>query len=68
MLLGIDIGNTHITLGLFDKEKLIYDFRLTTKITRTSDEYGIILEDLLRSRNVSKEDLDDVSTRYYAFI
>ncbi len=60
MLLGIDIGNTHITLGLFDKEKLIYDFRLTTKITRTSDEYGIILEDLLRSRNVSKEDLDDV--------
>lgn len=60
MLLAIDIGNTHITIGLFDGENLLYDFRLTTKITRTSDEYGIILEDLLRARGLGKEDIDDV--------
>ena len=60
MLLVIDIGNTHITLGLFDGQDLIANFRLTTKISRTSDEYGIILQDLLYSRNLSKKDISDV--------
>lgn len=60
MLMAIDIGNTNITLGLFDEEKLVYSFRLTTKTPRTSDEYGIVLEDLLRSKGVQKDDIDDV--------
>ncbi len=60
MLLGIDIGNTNITLGLFEDDKLVYSFRLTTKTPRTSDEYGIILEDLLRSKNVKKDEIKDV--------
>lgn len=60
MLLGIDIGNTNITLGLFEDDKLIYSFRLTTKTPRTSDEYGIILEDLLRSKNIKKDRINDV--------
>lgn len=60
MLLVIDIGNTHITLGLFEGQDLVGNFRLTTKISRTSDEYGIILQDLLYSRNLSKEDISDV--------
>ena len=41
MLLVIDVGNTNITLGIFSKEGLIGNFRLTTKMPRTSDEYGI---------------------------
>ena len=60
MLLVIDIGNTNITLGLFEDEKLIHSFRLTTKISRTSDEYGIIIEDLLSGRNIKKEQIEDV--------
>ncbi len=60
MLLGIDIGNTNITLGLFKDESLVHDFRLTTKTPRTSDEYGIILEDLLKSININKEEISDV--------
>lgn len=60
MLLGIDIGNTNITLGLFKDEGLVHDFRLTTKTPRTSDEYGIILEDLLKSININKEEISDV--------
>lgn len=31
MLLAIDVGNTNITIGVFDKEKLITTFRMTTK-------------------------------------
>ncbi len=60
MLLGIDIGNTNITLGIFDGDKLTHSFRLTTKITRTSDEYGIILEDLLSSQNLDKDRIKDI--------
>ncbi len=31
MLLVIDVGNTHITLGVFDKKELVGTFRLTTR-------------------------------------
>ena len=41
MLLAIDVGNTNITLGVFDGEKLGGIHRMTTGIERTSDEYGI---------------------------
>ena len=45
MLLVIDVGNTNITLGVFDKEELKATFRMTAKQPRTSDEYGIQLCD-----------------------
>ena len=41
MLLVVDVGNTNITLGVFDGEELSGTFRMTTKLPRTSDEYGI---------------------------
>ena len=31
MLVTVDIGNTNITIGIFDKEDLIGTYRLTTK-------------------------------------
>ena len=31
MLLVIDVGNTNITLGVFDKEELFGTFRMKTK-------------------------------------
>ena len=47
MILAIDVGNTNITIGVFEGKKLISTFRITTKIPRTSDEYGMILRQLL---------------------
>ena len=41
MLLTIDVGNTNITFGVFDRKKLVTTFRMTTKQLRTSDEYGV---------------------------
>ena len=38
MLVTVDIGNTNITIGIFDKEDLIGTYRLTTKVRRTSAE------------------------------
>ena len=52
MLLAIDIGNTNIVFGVFDKEDIIYNFRITTKTPRTSDEYGIIITQILTSNEI----------------
>ena len=60
MLLAIDVGNTNITIGVFQKEDLAANFRLTTKIARTSDEYGLLLCDLLRTRGIDPNCLEDV--------
>ena len=39
MLFAIDVGNTNITIGLFDGKKLVNKFRMITQTDRTSDEY-----------------------------
>jgi len=38
MLLAIDIGNTQVVLGVFDAERMISSWRLTTTPYRTADE------------------------------
>lgn len=53
MLLATDIGNTNITIGVFDGENLIHSWRLSTKISRTEDEYGIFIKNLFRESNVT---------------
>jgi type III pantothenate kinase len=48
-LLAIDVGNTNISLGLFDAaRKLHADWRLETRTGRTADEYVAILSELFR--------------------
>ena len=60
MLLVIDVGNTNITLGVFNGENLSATFRMTTKIQRTSDEYGIALNELIWHQGFEKSDIDDL--------
>jgi type III pantothenate kinase len=60
MLLAIDVGNTNITLGIWNGESLLGKFRMTTKIPRTSDEYGVLIYDLLRTREISPDEVKDV--------
>ncbi|MEE1314581.1 MAG: type III pantothenate kinase [Faecalimonas sp.] len=60
MLLVIDVGNTHITLGVFDGKELKATFRMTAKQPRTSDEYGIQLCELLTHRDFGVKDIEDV--------
>jgi type III pantothenate kinase len=47
-LLAIDVGNTQITVGAFQQEKLIHTWRLHTNAHATADELGILLHGLLR--------------------
>ncbi len=55
MLLTIDIGNTNITLGVFKEDEIIHFWRLSTDITRTEDEYGIFIKNLLRDKQIENE-------------
>ena len=59
MLLAIDVGNTNITIGVFDKEELIGNFRLTTRISRTSDEYGTVIGDILSQSGIEPASITD---------
>ena len=60
MLLTVDVGNTNITIGLFDGKKLEKTFRMTTGISRTSDEFGVFLGELLRMMNLPLNVIDKV--------
>ena len=58
MLLAVDVGNTNITIALFEGDKLVADWRLTTHHDRTADEVGMELSQLFGLRG---HDLKDVS-------
>lgn len=60
MLLVVDVGNTNITLGVFEKEELLTTFRLTTKMARTSDEYGITICNMIERNGLKVEDIDGI--------
>ena len=48
MLLTADIGNTNITLGLFDENKYINEFRLASDRDLSGEEYEILLKSLFK--------------------
>lgn len=51
MLLAIDVGNTNVTIGLFDgtseTSRLVHQFRLESARNRTADEYAVLVRALL---------------------
>lgn len=46
MLLALDVGNTNITIGVFDGPKLERHWRLRTVHDQTADEWGVLLRNL----------------------
>ncbi|MGV9314957.1 type III pantothenate kinase [Streptomyces sp. NPDC003691] len=47
MLLTIDVGNTHMVLGLFDGEEIVEHWRISTDARRTADELAVLLQGLM---------------------
>ena len=47
MLLAVDIGNTNVVFGLYDGTTLTRTFRVSTVRTRTADEYGVLLHQMM---------------------
>jgi len=52
MLLAIDIGNTNVTVGIFDGDALAHQFRIESARGRTADEYAVIVSQLLTLHKV----------------
>lgn len=52
MLLTADIGNTSITLGLFDNDALVEEYRLASDKDLSLEEYEVLLKSLFKEYNV----------------
>jgi len=61
MLLTIDVGNTNLTLGLYEGDKLGAHWRLATDHKRMPDEYGLQLLGLLQNAGKSLKDIKGIS-------
>ncbi len=52
MLLAIDIGNTNTVLGIFDGDRMLAHFRLSTFDSRTIDETYALLYPLMQAQRI----------------
>ena len=59
MLLAIDIGNTNISLGLFEQEVLAVTARLETCKGKTADEYAVQIKDVLALYGHDASEVED---------
>ena len=54
MLITIDVGNSHTVIGIYDGERLLHHWRLSTDPDRTTDEHGALLNTLLSSAAIER--------------
>lgn len=59
MLLAIDIGNTNLVIGCFRDDKILFKARIATDRTRTSDQYGVEIKNMLEAYGVNRTDIKD---------
>lgn len=60
MVLTLDIGNTNIKIGAWTDDILTASWRVSTAASRTADEYGMVIYDLLRQQGVKFDDIEAV--------
>lgn len=61
MLLAIDVGNTNVTVGVFDGTRIVTRWRLRTVHDRTPDEWGIQLRSLFALDNLAFDQVDGLA-------
>jgi type III pantothenate kinase len=57
MILALDVGNTNITVGVFDGEDLRFVSRMATDASRMEDQYAIELRDILHLYGVRRANI-----------
>ena len=58
MILTIDIGNSNIVLGGVREEQILFEARIRTEATKTSDEYAVDLKIILDMYGVETSDIE----------
>ena len=59
MLLAIDIGNTNIVIGCIKDDEILFKARIATDRTRTSDQYGVEIKNMIEAFGVSVSEIGD---------
>jgi type III pantothenate kinase len=59
MLLAIDIGNTNILIGGIQDDRIIFKARIATDRTRTSDQYGVEIKNMIEALGSNISDISD---------
>lgn len=57
MLLAIDIGNTNVTLGVFEGQCLKSTWRIATDARKMTDEYGLLVSSILSLKGINPEQI-----------
>lgn len=69
MLLVLDVGNTNTVLGVFAKsasgasakyDKLVANWRVTTRAAQTVDEYGVLFRNLFSMQQLDPKDIGGI--------
>lgn len=61
MLLAVDVGNTNIMIGIFDRsDKVRVCWRMATRRESTEDELGMMMKQLLQHSSLNLEDISAV--------
>ena len=58
MLLAIDIGNTHLVLGVFKGDQLVHSWRVVTRRNQTFDEYAVLIRNLFELEGIASKDIE----------
>lgn len=59
MLLVLDVGNTNTVIGVYRGDELVSNWRVLTRPEQTSDEYGVLLQNLYHSSKISPGEIKD---------
>lgn len=58
MILVVDIGNSNVVIGGVEGEKIVFEARLRTEATKTSDEYCIDIKNVLDIYGVNRAEIE----------
>ncbi len=61
MILTLDIGNSNIKTALFEGEEMAHYWRISTSLSKTSDEYGILLMNMFAHEGVKPEEVEGIA-------
>jgi type III pantothenate kinase len=61
MLLVVDIGNTNITFGVLDGEKIRATWRMATDVHQMADEYAAMLLNLLEHQGIDESEITEAA-------
>jgi type III pantothenate kinase len=60
MLLTMDVGNTNIKFGLWTGDEMKFNWRITTRLSSSGDELGMMVESFLRLQGYALKEIDDL--------